>query len=487
MARFLRFFGAPLKRLLYARTPIPTPTIGQMMAALSVLGVLGLGYLGGAAVMFLHLPSSDFLANALAGARAWHARGRSSIPPLPADAADTRDRMPVDQAEKTFDGLTLYTMTDAARATLLDMRGTMVHHWELPFSQAWPDPPHVAHPLPDEQIHWFRCHLYPNGDLLAIYHADGDTPYGYGLVKLDKDSKLLWAYPGRVHHDLDVGEDGTIYTLTQKLASEPPPGLEFIPSPYIADSLVVLSPEGQELESISLLEALAHSSYALALTSDGKFLKTMDLSGSNAPSPLDPRMRPQGSQAPPGWNKDLLHANSVKVLRRALAAKFPLFKPGQVLLSLRNIDTVAVLDRQTRRVTWAAQGIWRAQHDAEFLDNGHLLLYDNFGSMKGTRILELEPLTHAIPWAYANEHSMPFSAVFRGVKQRLPNGNTLIVDPDNRRLFEVTRDQELVWAFFCPLPLDPPGRHSGSHLVTGARRYSADELIFLKGVARARP
>jgi hypothetical protein len=83
--------------------------------------------------------------------------------------------------------------------------------------------------------------------------------------------------------------------------------------------------------------------------------------------------------------------------------------------------------------------------------------------------------------------SIPFSAFFRGVKQRLPNGNTLIVDPSNRRFFEVTRDKELVWEHYCPLPSDPPGHHSGSHPVTGARRYSADELTFLKGVARARP
>ena len=147
------------------------------------------------------------------------------------------------------------------------MRGTVVHHWELPFSQAWPHPPHVADPLPDDQIHWFHCYLYPNGDLLAIYHADGDTPYGYGLVKLDKDSKLLWAYANNVHHDVDVGEDGTIYTLTQKLVSKPPAGLEFLPAPYLADSLVVLSPEGQELESIPLLEAFANSPYALTLFS----------------------------------------------------------------------------------------------------------------------------------------------------------------------------------------------------------------------------
>src|SRR5262249_29232362 len=115
MARFLRFFRSPLKRLIYARVPLPLPTIGlptisQLMASLSVLGFICLVFLGGAAVMFFQLPLSDFLGKAFAGARAWHERGQSSIPPLPRDAAESAIReITVDDAEKTYDGFTLYT------------------------------------------------------------------------------------------------------------------------------------------------------------------------------------------------------------------------------------------------------------------------------------------------------------------------------------------------------------------------------------------
>ncbi|HEY7425085.1 MAG TPA: arylsulfotransferase family protein [Gemmataceae bacterium] len=465
MARLFPFRGAEL-----------------ILKGFSLVGILVLGCVLGAAIMFFQLPSGEFLAKAFAGAAAWYQRGRSSLPSHPRDVAESGvHEVTVDDAQKTSDGFTLYSTTGGAWATLIDMRGTVVHRWELPFSHAWPHPPHVANPLADNQIHWFRCHLYPNGDLLAIYHADGDTPYGYGLVKMDKDSKLLWAYPGRVHHDLDVGEDGTIYTLVQKLESKPPPGLGFAAAHYIADFLVVLSPEGQELESIPLVDAFVNSPYALTLFSSNKFLNPLlNRGGANA-SP------PSKSPPQPTLTGDLLHTNSVKVLNRASAAKFPLFKAGQVLLSLRNLETLAVVDRSTRSVVWSAQGIWHLQHDAEFLDNGHLLLYDNRGSMKGTRILEYDPLTQAIPWVYANDDSMFFFAFFRGNKQRLSNGNTLILDPDNRRLFEVTRDKDLVWESFCPLPSVPQAQAPGSYPLTGARRYGADELTFLKGVARARP
>jgi hypothetical protein len=177
----------------------------------------------------------------------------------------------------------------------------------------------------------------------------------------------------------------------------------------------------------------------------------------------------------PGSRGDLFHTNSVKVLSQARAGKFPRFQAGQVLISLRSLHTIAVLDVQQRVVIWAARGLWRLQHDAEFLDNGHLLLFDNYGSTRGCRIIEYDPATQALLWVYSDRDGSPFHALYRGMKQRLPNGNTLIVDPEMGRLFEVTLGKELVWENYGPRP------------ITGARRYAADELTFLKGEARVRP
>jgi hypothetical protein len=472
MTRFLCFVGTRLKRLLSARVPLPQSPASWLMAALSALGLVGLGYLAGAAVLFYELPSCDFLTKAFAGATAWYERGRSTLPLHPGGPSGAMlAKVTVAQADKPYDGFTLYTATDGPRATLLDMQATVVHRWELPFRQAWPRAPHVKDPLPDKQIHWFRCHLYPNGDLLAIYHADGDTPYGYGLVKVDKDSKLLWAYPGRVHHDLDVGEDGTIYTLTQKIIDKPPAGLEFLSTPCLTDSLVVLAPDGRELETIPLLETFVSTPYAPILDSVPRDLALRYPGGDPAPS------HSRGRQL---FRPDLLHTNSVKILSQALAPKFPSFQSGQVLLSLRNLDALVVLDIARRRVVWAAQGMWRMQHDAEFLDNGHLLLYDNAGSPRGTRILEYDPLTQSVPWLYAAEKERRFKAPFRGASQRLPNGNTLILDPDRCRLLEVTHEKELVWESVLSF-VDSQSASSPGHAINDARRYGADELTFLKG------
>ena len=152
------------------------------------------------------------------------------------------------------------------------------------------------------------------------------------------------------------------------------------------------------------------------------------------------RPRPFGGATPPGAaaspfrddarRRDVLHTNAVKVLSRALAPKFPLFKPGQLLVSLRHLDALAVLDPDSGKVVWAARGPWRGQHDPSFLDNGQLLLFDNYGSPQGSRVLEYDPRTQAFPWSYPGENGTPFFSHIRGMSQRLPNGNTLIVNSD---------------------------------------------------------
>jgi hypothetical protein len=477
------------------RSPLRLPSFGRLASCISLLGLFVLTYLGGAATMYFQFPTADYLDKAFAGTKAWYERGRPSDASSLSGAAQPQG-VTVDKREQTCDGFTLYTTDRGCRATLLNMTGQTVHQWELPFNRVWPHPSHVHGASREELIHWFRCHPYANGDLLAIYHAEGDTPYGYGLVKMDKDSKLLWAYAGNAHHDLDVAEDGTIYTLTHKLESKQSAGLEYLPSPHIADAVVVLSPEGRELHNVPILEAFRDSPYAPMLTAilnsatnvgrphfapppGAPRMVPIDFSKGPGTIPAPPPPPPAAPTAPapaPTESKgDLVHANSIKVLRPSLGAKFPLFKPGQVLISLRNLDTIAVLDISTRSIVWATRGIWHLQHDAEFLRDGRLLVFDNSGAIKGCRVVEYDPRTQAFPWVYANENTTPFSALFRGMKQRLPNGNTLIVDPDHGRLLEVTRGKALVWECFL------------SPNITGAKRYRADELTFLKEAAQVRP
>ena len=124
---------------------------------------------------------------------------------------------------KSYDGFTLYTSGHGPVAILVSMDGNIVHQWELAFRKAWPEPQNRQYVADSKFMLWRKVRLFDNGDLLAIYCGEGVTPNGHGLIKIDKDSRLIWKYPESVHHDVDIGEDGRIYTLISDIRAKPFP------------------------------------------------------------------------------------------------------------------------------------------------------------------------------------------------------------------------------------------------------------------------
>lgn len=433
----------------------------------TVFGLLFLSYILGAAVMFFQFPTSGFLSKGFMGVRAWAEKRIASTQSSPETGPISANT--VDQPGKTFDGFTLYACASpsspSTRVFLINMQRQVVHQWSVSFSRIWPNPPHLdGRQIDDSQVSVFACHLYTNGDLLVVFHSLELHARGYGLAKVDKDSNLIWSYAANVHHDVTVGEDGTIYTLVHRQIQERPKGLEYVPLPWFVDYLVMLSPDGKELrEPISIFDALRNSPYTTLLSP----LESA-LNPTSAPVLNDKAMNELREQ------QDVLHTNSVNVLTAAMAPKFPKFKAGQVLLSMRNLHAIAVLDPTTSSIVWGACGPWHYQHDAQFLDNGHLMIFDNVGSPRGSRVLEYDLQIGSFPWVYPGVDNTPFLTPVRGMAQRLPNGNTLIVNSDGKEMFEVTQGKEVVWT--CA---------THGHITT-ARRYSSQQLSFLKVLPRPR-
>lgn len=436
------------------------PRVPRATITFFILGLLFLSYLAGAAAMFFQFPSSGLLSKCFMGARAWKE--------MRIDVSQSSEEMDfnydvLEQPDKTFDGYTLVacgsTTAPSTGVYLLNMNRKVVHQWTVSFSKIWPNPPQLeGRQIDDSTVCIFACHLYANGDLLVVFHSLEHTFRGYGLAKVDKDSNLIWKYSANAHHDVTVGEDGTIYTLIQRSFNTKIKGLEFCTLPWMVDHLVMLSPDGKELrEPISLLEAVRKSPYAELL------------------APLETPVNTETDTAITDKNlkelrerQDVLHANSVNVLTRAMAPKFPDFKAGQVLVSLRNLNAIAVIDPAANSVVWGATGMWKNQHDAQFLENGHLMIFNNVASLRGSRVIEFDRPTGAYPWSYPGIDDVPFCTTARGMAQRLPNGNTLVVNSEGHSMLEVTQEKELVW------------KCGATAFITTARRYGPDQLQFLK-------
>ncbi len=155
-------------------------------------------------------------------------------------AAPEQIGVQVIDAERAQPGLNLVLSAHRTAAFLMDLEGTFLHRWELDPTTAG----HGLEELPDDVV-WPRAHLYPNGDLLVVYQASADAETG-ALVKIDRDSNLLWARLDAYHHDFWVAESGNIHVLNQKTVTLP----WFRDTPVYDTPITVLDSDGERLREI---------------------------------------------------------------------------------------------------------------------------------------------------------------------------------------------------------------------------------------------
>ena len=326
--------------------------------------------------------------------------------------ATTRAGITVHEKDRVAAGLNLYCSGHAPVAILMDMDGKKLHEWKCTFEQAAPNVPPDRFEKAHFKRYFRRLHLFANGDLLAIFE-------GHVLVKLDRDSNILWTYEGKPHHDLEVTADGRILLLTRKahLVKRVNPA-----HAVLEDFIVVLDADGNELSKFSVLEAFENSGFRTALAS----------------------MPRQG---------DLLHTNTLELLDGSLADRVPAFAKGNLLISCLKTSVIAVIDPQRKQVVWSASGGWRRQHQPTILDSGKLLLLDNLGDESGhgrSRMMEIDPADRSTSWVYTGTAEAPFETATCGSGQRFENGNTLVTESDYGRAFEIDRDGNIVWEFISP-------------------------------------
>jgi len=321
------------------------------------------------------------------------------------EPAEAVSGVTVAASERTMPGLNLVVSGHAAEAALMDLEGRVVHRWARSFEDTWPGREGNA----VRRGSWRRAHVLPDGGLLAIFTS-------LGVVRLDRDSDLLWAWAGRAHHDLDVAEDGTIYVLTRRASVLP----EIDPiEPVLEDFVTRLSPDGQELDTVSIRTCLARSTRAAILD---------EIQGGG----------------------DVFHTNAVQWLDGGAAARSPAFARGNVLVSVRQLDLLLVLDLARQDVAWSARGAWHRQHEPVLLPGGTMLVFDNLSVPLRSGVLEFDPLSGEELWVYRAAADSEFFTSGAGTCQRLANGNTLITESNAGRAFEVTPGGELVWEWKSP-------------------------------------
>jgi hypothetical protein len=163
------------------------------------------------------------------------------------------------------------------------------------------------------------------------------------------------------------------------------------------------------------------------------------------------------------------------------------FHPDNVLFSSREANLIAIVEKATGKIVWrmgpdyretpalAALGQIVGQHHPHIIPKGlagagNLLVFDNggiagYGAPNPTsptgrgnvrriqsRVLEINPVTFEKVWEYsiAGQESVAFFSHYVSSAQRLPNGNTLVTEGWDGRIFELTPDKAIVWEYVSP-------------------------------------
>jgi hypothetical protein len=320
-------------------------------------------------------------------------------------------------------GLNLFTSGHAPVALLMDMEGNILHEWRADFTKVFPDHPDAARKKKKKQNFWRHAEMLPGGDLLGIWN-------NYGIFKLDRDSNVIWSLPNSAHHDLDVTDDGRIYTLTSETLLLPEAG----PAPINVDFITLLSADGAELRRLSVPKALENARWPKLIKEFWEREKTRKTHLAPKSAKLDP-----------------FHTNSVWILSRLEADRLgDGFFEGDILVSMCLLDTIASIDMQEERTTWFQTGPFSLQHHPRVTTDGQIVLFNNHVTRELSSAQIVDPQTGKVTWEYTGPDDAPLHSTTSSSAEMLPGGTILIVETNPGRVLEVTLDKRVVWEYHNP-------------------------------------
>jgi len=349
--------------------------------------------------------------------------------------------------QKAYDGYTLFSpMSNHTTTYLIDMEGYVVHTWKAKMRPG------------------LHSMLLENGNLL-IGQRPSQKFCGVGgtsgiVQELDWDGNVVWEYkmvtPGKEiqHHTFTRMPNGNTLIL----------GWEY--KPY--DEVIAKGRDPKTFPKVFKYRDIVYKGMWV------DFVREVNKAGESVwewhawdhvgtgPNQLDINYKlpdPVGGVYP---HVDWTHFNTCDYI------------PSKDLLILnsRNISEFYLVNHKTGAIEYrwgnpSAYGAGKAPswfddgdqilfgpHNATYLDNGHMLIFDN-GSERPqgnrSRAVEMDPETGKIVWEYATRDSSSFYTSRQGSAQRLPNGNTLITSTGHGHIFEVTYDKKVAWDYVIPM------------------------------------
>ena len=207
-------------------------------------------------------------------------------------------------------------------------------------------------------VDWFALSQWPNGDLLVVFHFINSHPASGGVARIAPDGRPRWYRNDYSHHWPYIVDENLALVPSMRLASTSLPyrvgarsGSRVLelecPTKVIEDQINVIDRHGQVLEQIPILDKIVDSPHA------GRLVGTQHC--------------------------DPTHLNFAHVLG-ADAGGVADIAPGDLVVSLRNLNAFGILDKDDRRLKKLVFGGFLRQHGVRHLDRARFLMFDNLGT-----------------------------------------------------------------------------------------------------------
>lgn len=336
-------------------------------------------------------------------------------------------------------------------------------------------------------------YLIPDSTIIYPYRVPNPTMdsggVGGGIAHIDWNNNILWEYTVsnnqyQHHHDVEPLPNGNILVIAweRKTAAEAFAmgrlTLNNSLNEMWSEAILELEPVGANAANVvwewHLWDHLIQNVNS-ALSNYGVVSEHPELMDINYGSV-------GGGGGPGGSNADWMHFNAID------------YNPelDQIVVSSRTMGEVYIIDHSTTTAEAAAHSGGNSNHGGDFLyrwgnpqvydrgtaanqqlnsqhgvnwipagypGEGHLILYDNVYNNNQSAVYEIETPIDSTgnyfidgassygPNAPAWIHTGGFYSNVQGGAFRLSNGNTLITDADNARIFEVTPEHTVVWNY----------------------------------------
>ena len=301
---------------------------------------------------------------------------------------------------------------------IIDNEGTVLHQWVIDIFALWPETDHI----PERD----RPKADPGGEIHGlVITSKGDIVFNFepfGLIRLDYCGNPVWRLPAFTHHSVERDGDGGFIVSEQDYVAEPGHKDEFGNVETFREYVTFVSAQGKVLERISVNDLLLENG-----------LGGLYYLAAHAPFGLH------------FGDNDLLHLNDAEIFPADL--KPGVFGPGDILVSLRNLNTVIVFNRATRKIKYAYTGSFVMQHDPDFISGDEISLFDNHAVVKSdmnrrerpadvfSRIVILNARDKSERVFFQGSKEVPFFSDIMGKHQWLPNGNLLVTEARWGRVF----------------------------------------------------